>query len=165
MTTINRSKDRIRQTGEVFTPLALVDEILSKLPEEVWLPTKTFLEPSCGDGNFLVRIVAWKIWLGSTAKQALETTYAVDFMEDNVEHARQRILTAAFAAMVMQEAGNTTLLPHMTLKQEMAIGRGEWDDIAPTTHDKFSTDHWYIVEKNIVYHDALTYDYSFGEPT
>ena len=89
---IHRSKERIRQTGEVFTPLELVDEMLSKLPEEVWAPDKTFLEPSCGDGNFLVRIVAWKIWKGSTAKQALETTYGVDLMPDNVYASRERLL-------------------------------------------------------------------------
>lgn len=160
-----RSKDRIKQTGEVFTPLELVDEILSKLPEEVWAPDKTFLEPSCGDGNFLVRIIAWKIWKGSTAKQALETTFAVDFMEDNVEHAKQRTLTAAFAAMVMKENGTTTVLPVLKLKDELAIGRGTWDDIAPVTHDEFSTLHYPTVEKNIIHHNALTYCYRFGDNT
>lgn len=148
---ITRSKDRIKQTGEVFTPLPLVDEILSKLPNEVWLPTKTFLEPACGDGNFLVRIIAWKIWKGSTAKQALETTFAVDFMEDNVTHARARVLTNAFAASHSKE-----LLVHLSPEDERVIGMA-------STHDDFAREHNCIVEKNIVHHDALTYDYSFGE--
>ena len=153
MTTINRSKDRIKATGEVFTPLTLVDEILSKLPEEVWAPDKTFLEPSCGDGNFLVRIIAWKIWKGSTAKQALETTFAVDFMEDNVTHARARVLTNAFAASHSKD-----LLIHLTPEEERVIGMA-------STHDDFAREYNHIVEKNIVHHDALTYDYSFGEAT
>ena len=163
---ITRSKDRIKQTGEVFTPLTLVDEILSKLPEEVWAPDKTFLEPSCGDGNFLVRIIAWKIHKGSTAKQALETTFAVDFMEDNVLHAQQRVLTAAFAAMAIKENGTTTVLPFLELKDELGIqNRKTWDDIASVKHDDFYVEHFPIVEKNIVYHNALTYCYRFGDST
>lgn len=93
---IDRSKDRIKQTGEVFTPLELVDEILGKLPQELFEdPSKTFLDPAAGDGNFLVRVVAHKIHFGSTVKQALKTTYGVDIMEDNVRHCRERLLMLA----------------------------------------------------------------------
>jgi len=43
--------------GEVFTPTKLVNEMLDKLPEEVWSdPTKTWLDPSCGTGNFLLEV-------------------------------------------------------------------------------------------------------------
>ena len=166
---IYRTKERIKQTGEVFTSLELVDEILSKLPEEVWSPDKTFLEPSCGSGNFLVRIIAWKIWKGSTAKEALETTFAVDFMEDNVLHAQQRTLTAAFAAEVRRASGIQTRLPPQDLKLELDVGRGKWDTIAREldlpTHDKFCDEYFPIVEQNIVYHNALTYCYRFGDST
>lgn len=93
---IDRSNERIKQTGEVFTPLELVDEILGKLPQEVFTdPSKTFLDPAAGDGNFLVRVVAWKIHHGSTPKQALETTYGVDIMPDNVAHCKERLLMLA----------------------------------------------------------------------
>ena len=89
---IQRSKERVKKTAEVFTPLELVDEMLSKLPKEVWKdPSKTFLDNSAGDGNFIVRVIAWKIKHGSTVKQALETTYAVELMADNVAHMKERI--------------------------------------------------------------------------
>jgi len=89
-------EERIKQTGEVFTPLELVDEILEQLPQELFEdPTKTFLDPSCGDGNFLVRVIAFKIQSGSSIEQALETTYGVDLMPDNVQHCKDRLLELA----------------------------------------------------------------------
>lgn len=157
MSRIVRDKARVKATSEVFTPLPLVDEILSKLPEENWQPSKTFLDNSCGDGNFLVRVVAWKIWKGSTAKQALETTYGVDLMEDNVSHARQRILTNAFVAQQWKK-NNDDLMPHLSYEDERNIGMSK-------DHDLFARKFNKIVVRNIVCHDALTYDYSFsGQP-
>lgn len=152
---INRTKDRIKQTGEVFTPLPLVDEILSKLPQETWEHDKTFIDPACGDGNFLVRVVAWKIFHGATAKQALETTYGVDLMEDNVSHARSRVLTNAFEAEQWKKSSEE-LLPPLEDQDEHVISLSKG-------RDKFAKKYNTIVVKNIVCHDALTYDYSFGE--
>lgn len=52
-------KTAIKKYGEVFTPLELVDEMLDKLPVEVWGdPKLTWLDPAMGDGNFLVRVYA-----------------------------------------------------------------------------------------------------------
>ena len=91
--TITRTKDRIKKTGEVFTPTALVDEILDKLPPELFTdPTKTFIDPACGDGNFLVRVLQRKIDNGSTPTQAISTTYGVELMSDNVEECHSRLL-------------------------------------------------------------------------
>lgn len=93
---IERSSERIKRTGEVFTPLELVDEILDKLPPELFTdPTKTFLDPACGDGNFLVRVLQRKIDNGSTPTQALKTTYGVDIMDDNIRRCKQRLLEIA----------------------------------------------------------------------
>jgi hypothetical protein len=153
---INRSKDRVKQTREVFTPLPLVDEILSKLPNETWQKTKTFIDPACGDGNFLVRVIAWKMKHGASAKQALETTYGVDLMEDNVSHCRQRLLTTAFACTQHYKT-STELFPHLTYEDERMIG-------IANGHDSFCKKYNPIVMKNIVCHDALTYDYTFGDP-
>lgn len=155
MSKIERTKERIKQTGEVFTPLPLVDEILGKLDPSVWAPDKTFIDNSCGDGNFLVRVIAWKIWKGSTAQQALETTYGVDLMEDNVSHARSRILTNAYAAE-RNKIHSNDLLSHLTHEDERMIGMS-------AGHDEFAKQYNSIVTRNIVRHDALTYDYSFGE--
>lgn len=155
---INRSKDRIKQTGEVFTPIPLVVEILSKLPQEVWTDhKKTFLDNSCGDGNFLVQVVTHKIFYGSTIEQALKTTHGVDLMQDNVERARIRVLIHAHAADIFFD------------KFLIEVG-GRPIDLTPNEEDMFErtkefedvvNKYYKIVKKNIVCHDALTYDYSF----
>jgi type I restriction-modification system DNA methylase subunit len=134
---IDRTKERIKQTGEVFTPLELVDEILNQLPQELFEdPTKTFLDPSCGDGNFLVRVVAYKIENGSTIEEALSTTYGVELMPDNVQHCKERLLALA---------DNYDTEIHGIAKARQKYG--------------------HIVDNNIVEADALRYHYRFdGSP-
>ena len=84
MSGIERKKTRTKSTGEVFTPTALVQEILDKLPIETFTdPTATMLDPTCGDGQFLSEIIIKKMENGSTYEQALNTTYGVDLMLDN----------------------------------------------------------------------------------
>jgi hypothetical protein len=90
---VERAQLRIKATGEVFTPTPLVQEILEQLPPEIFLdPTKTFLDNSCGDGQFLGEILIRKIEAGSTFEQALSTIYGVDLMQDNVDLCRERLL-------------------------------------------------------------------------
>lgn len=86
-----RSKVRVKELGEVFTPAALVSEMLDKLPADSWLPGKTWLEPSCGTGNFLVQILQRKLDAGHPPLEALETIYGIDIMEDNVLESRRRL--------------------------------------------------------------------------
>jgi type I restriction-modification system DNA methylase subunit len=120
MSGIQRTQSRVKATGEVFTPTELVREMLDQIPADQFQdPTKTFLDNSCGDGQFLGEVLIRKMENGSTFEQALGTVYGVDMMEDNVELCRERLL----------------------------CGRS---DLA------------HIVERNIVCHDALTYDYSFN---
>jgi hypothetical protein len=90
---VEREKFRVKATGEVFTPTPLVQEILEKLPLEQFLdPTKTFLDPSCGDGQFLGEVLIRKMENGSTFEQALSTIYGVDLMQDNVKLCQDRLL-------------------------------------------------------------------------
>lgn len=92
----DREDDRIKATGEVFTPGTLVNEMLDKLPKETFTdPSKTFLDPACGSGQFLVYVVYRKIFYGSTVEQALQTTYGVELMQDNVNHCKERLLAIA----------------------------------------------------------------------
>jgi len=93
MSGIDREKNRVKQNGEVFTPTPLVQEILDQLPPESFTDeTKTFLDPSCGDGQFLSEVVIRKLQNGHTLEQALSNTYGVDLMEDNVNLCRERLL-------------------------------------------------------------------------
>jgi hypothetical protein len=127
MSGIDRDKHRVKITAEVFTKTELVMEILDKIeltqPTLFLDPTKTFLDNSCGDGQFLSEVVIRKMERsGCSLEEALSTTYGVELMEDNVNECRRRL-----------------------------AGPEPTDEI------------WKIINKNIVHHDALTYDYSFGE--
>ncbi len=129
MSGIERDKLRIKQTAEVFTPTWKVQEILDEIEKEdteLFLNSnKTFLDETCGDGQFLSEVVIRKMEQSNcTLEKALSTTYGVELMEDNVKLCKKRL------------AG-----PNPTMKILK------------------------ILDKNIVCADALTYDYSFGEPT
>lgn len=90
---INRSKERTKQNGEIFTPTPLVQEMLDQLPKEEFTnPTKTFMDPSCGDGQFLSEVLIRKMENGSSLEQALSTIYGVELMKDNADLCRERLL-------------------------------------------------------------------------
>ena len=92
MKSLTKSKQRVKKFGEVFTPQELVLQILDKLPDASWESNKTFLEPACGTGNFIVEILQRKIDNGTKPLQALSTTYGIDIMEDNIDECRKRVL-------------------------------------------------------------------------
>ena len=97
MSVLIKSKERSNAHGEVFTPSWLVNEMLDKLPEDQWTdPSKTFIDPACGNGNFLVEVVRRKIENGSQPLHALTTTYGVDIMPDNIAECQQRLVRVAY---------------------------------------------------------------------
>ena len=88
-----KSKKRIKQTGEVFTPDWLAREVINKSPLELWTDAaNTMIDPACGSGNFLVEIYKKKVANGSSPLQALRTLYGVDIMPDNIQECRKRLL-------------------------------------------------------------------------
>jgi type I restriction-modification system DNA methylase subunit len=99
MSGIDRDGLRVKATGEVFTPTPLVQEILSHLPEEAFAdPFRTFIDPSCGDGQFLGEVLIRKVQeleannvpVEQAFEIALRTIYGVDLMIDNVDLCRER---------------------------------------------------------------------------
>jgi type I restriction-modification system DNA methylase subunit len=93
MSGIERNTLRVKATSEIFTPTDEVQTILDKIPMEKFQdPTKTFLDPSCGDGQFLGEVLIRKIENDSTFEQALQTIYGVDLMPDNVKLCQDRLL-------------------------------------------------------------------------
>jgi len=89
----HKRKQRRKETAEDFTPEPLVNEMLDKLPQEVWSDqSKTFLDNSAGNGNFLVAILRRKLSAGHPPLQALSTIYGVELMPDNVEEMKDRLL-------------------------------------------------------------------------
>lgn len=89
---ITRSKERITKNGEVFTPKALVEKMMDKIPVEKWSdPEATFLEPTFGSGNMLICMLERRIASGIEPIQAVKTLYGVELMQDNVDLCKDRI--------------------------------------------------------------------------
>ena len=92
----SKTTERIKKTAEVFTPPWLAQQMLEKIdPAKFQDAHATFFDPACGNGNFLIEIVAKKRQRGATALEALATTYGVDIMPDNVVECRRRVFMAA----------------------------------------------------------------------
>jgi hypothetical protein len=89
---VERAVERVRATGEVFTPSALVIEMLQYVDLDLFAAGKTVLDPACGDGQFLVAAKWIKIYHhGMTEQDALRDLYGVDIMRDNVDMCRRRL--------------------------------------------------------------------------
>jgi hypothetical protein len=87
-----KSKKRVKDHGEVFTPSHIVEEMCDLIPAKAWKDSKyIFLEPSCGNGNFLVAIVARRLKSGVSIKSTLNTMWGMDIMADNIQEAHVRI--------------------------------------------------------------------------
>ena len=97
--------NRVKNHGEVLTPPNIVSDMLDLVSKEFSCETglntgtlpldKTFLEPSCGTGNFLVQILDRKLKLARTEKEiftAVSTIYGIDIQDDNVLESRLRLL-------------------------------------------------------------------------
>jgi len=108
---IERSTERIDETGEVFTPEELVNEILDEVPEEFFTDaSKTICEPSVGEGVFLVEILKRRILTGLNPTKALHTLYGVDIMEDNIQVCKYNLLTLAGDTPQHREIVNTNIV-------------------------------------------------------
>lgn len=125
MSGVDRDNLRIKSTGEVFTPTPMVQHMLDQLPQKIYQdPTMTFLDNSCGDGQFLGEILIRRLQHGIPIQQALTTLYGIDLMLDNVDLCRHRL---------------TCGLDDPAIKN--------------------------IVDQNVVWANALTYNHAFGPMT
>ena len=92
MTKLTRSKERVADLGEVFTPGHIVEDMHKLIPEESWAdPTMIYLEPTCGNGQFVVKAVEKKIEAGLSPIDACNTVFGLDIMADNIEECRRRV--------------------------------------------------------------------------
>ena len=102
-----KSADRVRAHGEVLTARREVEAMLDLVKNESERIDSRFLEPACGDGNFLVAILERKLkTVLSRYKSkkvdfevnlllALASIYGIDLLEDNVQLAIERLLEIA----------------------------------------------------------------------
>ena len=103
-----KSKKRVADHGEVFTPAWMVEAMLDLVKDETERIDSRFLEPACGDGNFLVQILrrklaAVELKYGKSdferrhyALLALMCIYGIELLTDNIAECRANLL-AIFA--------------------------------------------------------------------
>ena len=90
-----KSKQRVAEHGEVFTAEREVNAMLDLVKQETERIDSRFLEPACGNGNFLVEILRRKLLLVHSEVelvQAVGSIYGIDIMQDNVAECRERLL-------------------------------------------------------------------------
>jgi hypothetical protein len=99
-----KSKKRVADHGEVFTPGWLVEAMLDLVKDETDRIDSRFLEPACGSGNFLVKILARKLAAvelkyGKSdferrqyALLALMCVYGIELLPDNIKECRENLL-------------------------------------------------------------------------
>jgi len=98
------SRKRIIDHGEVFTPPRLVNDMLDLVAHECERIESRFLEPACGDGNFLAEVLRRKLatvdkrnakirdrW-ERDAVVAVTSLYGIDLLGDNVAACRERLI-------------------------------------------------------------------------
>ena len=110
-----RSKQRIADHGEVFTPAWLVTAMLDLVKGETERIDSRFLEPACGSGNFLVQILRRKLAaveckFGTSAFEkrhyallALMCIYGVELLADNIAECRANVLEIIAEYLELQE--------------------------------------------------------------
>ena len=140
-----KSRQRVAQHGEVFTNPREVNAMLDLVRDETFRLDSRFLEPACGDGNFLIEILRRKLSLLSSVKSSTEwefnsliavgACYGIELLEDNAEACRMRLFTE-----VREQIGKK----NYTQGYEESLR--------------------YMLKKNIVCGDALTYRTADGKP-
>jgi len=83
---LERTKNRIDNSGEVFTPSELVNEMLDGIPEEKLKdPDSKFLDLCAGSGNFSIQLKSLLCKYHSEEHVLNNMIYTIEFMEDNHE--------------------------------------------------------------------------------
>jgi hypothetical protein len=140
-----KSKERVAEHGEVFTPPWMVEAMLNLVKEESERIDSRFLEPACGSGNFLVQILRRKLAAVDLkygrsdferrhyALLALMCCYGIELLPDNVAECRASMLSIFSEHLSLQAS------------DELALAAA------------------YVLSQNIVHADALTMRASSGE--
>jgi hypothetical protein len=102
--TLVKSKQRVADHGEVFTPAWMVEAMLDLVRDESYRIDSRFLEPACGSGNFLIQVLQRKLaavelkYGPSTFERqhyallALMCIYGIELLADNIEECRANLL-------------------------------------------------------------------------
>ena len=129
-----KSKQRVADHGEVFTPAWMVEAMLDLVKGESERIDSRFLEPACGSGNFLVRIlqrklaaVELKFGKSDFEKQhyallALMCAYGIEILADNIAECRANMLDILADHLGVDESDNLYRAASYVLSQNIVHG-------------------------------------------
>ena len=129
-----KSKQRVADHGEVFTPAWMVEDMLNLVKGETERIDSRFLEPACGDGNFLVQILKRKLAsvehkYGNSeferrhfALFALMCLYAIELLSDNISDCRAKLLSIFTEYLKIDPANDVYRAGFYVLSQNLVHG-------------------------------------------
>ena len=138
-----KSKQRIADHGEVFTPSWMVEAMLDLVKGETERIDSRFLEPACGSGNFLVQILrrklaAVELKYGKSdferrhyALLALMCIYGIELLPDNIAECRANLLEIFAEYLSVDTASELYRAASFVLSQNIIYG----DALKMRTHD------------------------------
>lgn len=138
-----KSKQRVADHGEVFTPDWLVEAMLDLVKDETERIDSRFLEPACGSGNFLVKVlqrklaaVELKFGKSEFEKQhyallGLMCTYGIELLADNIAECRANMLEILAGYLQLEESDDIYQAASFVLSQNLVHG----DALKMRTHD------------------------------
>lgn len=160
-----KSRKRVTDHGEVFTPDWLVNDMLNLVAHEAERIDSRFLEPACGEGAFLAPILLRK--LASVRRQygsspadyefravlALMSIYGVELLADNVRACRERLLILWLAEYEQRlkcppsaECQKTVrFVLERNILNGNALSMNQVDDAAQDTQDPIIFSEWSAV--------------------
>lgn len=129
-----KSKQRVADHGEVFTPEWMVEAMLDLVKGETERIDARFLEPACGSGNFLVKILrrklaAVELKFGKSdfekshyALLGLMCTYGIELLLDNITECRANMLEILAEYLVIDESDDLYRAASYVLSQNLVHG-------------------------------------------
>lgn len=138
-----KSKQRVADHGEVFTPPWLVEAMLDLVKDETERIDSRFLEPACGSGNFLVAILRRKLAAverkyGQSdferrhyALLALMCLYGIELLADNIAECRANLLEVMAEYLGLEETDPLYRAASYVIAQNIVHG----DALKMRTHD------------------------------
>lgn len=171
-----KSRQRVADHGEVFTNPREVNAMLDLVHDESFRLDSRFLEPACGDGNFLIEILHRKLSLLKDVKSQTEwefksliavgSCYGIDILPDNAEACRTRLEEYVLS----QHPASERLNAHCAINTIQAKRSVVEETHAHSKHleemrqEPYLLSLRYMLQKNIVCGDALTYRTADGKP-
>ena len=129
-----KSRQRVADHGEVFTPRWLVDDMLDLVKGETERIDSRFLEPACGSGNFLVPILERKLATvqaryGKSAFEkrhyalfALMCVYGIELLGDNAAECRENLEGTVARVLKLEPADSLVLAARAVLAVNIVQG-------------------------------------------